>query len=130
MTDDVMTPESEPEERRYFGPSSPATETSAEEAERAFQERGPTPQAVGDPPRYSKKVGEGDAEQRFPARTLEEAEASLDQIVAFCRDCPINHHCAEEECAVYRAEAKALAVIEADEARTAEAGVTMALPGA
>jgi hypothetical protein len=73
---------------------------------------GPAPEVVGDTPRYSRRVGEGNAEQRFPARTVEEAETSLEEIEAFCRNCPIWHQCPEEECAVYRAEAKALKVSE------------------
>jgi len=85
------------------------------ELEDALPITGPAPDDVGAAPRYSRTVGAGNAEERFPARTQEEAEASLEAITAYCRNCPISHHCAEEECAVYRAEAKALAVTHGDQ---------------
>lgn len=93
---------------------------------------GAAPQAVGDPTRYSRTVGEGNAERFFPARTSEEAEASLEAIARFCTNCPISHRCPEEACAVYRAEATALAVLEGAEGRTTVGGVVIpaSQPGA
>ena len=110
--------ESEPgtsDEGSYFEP--------AEVDPGAVQITSPAPEAVGHQTRYSRTVGEGDGERFFPARTLEEAAASIEAIEAYCRNCPLLTHCPEEECAVYRAEAIALAKL--DEGRTAVGGVVI-----
>lgn len=88
----------------------------------------PAPPPVGAAPRFSRTVGEGDAERFFPARTPDEAERSAAAIAAYCGSCPISHKCPEEACAVYRAEATALEVIDAAQGRTAVAGVVLPAP--
>lgn len=120
--------EQSPRDETYFAPSAlPVVdeetdsyfEPEEEEEEDALQEPGPAAQAVGHQTRYGKTVGTGDAESYFPARTLEEAETSLEAIADFCQNCPERDHCPEEACAVHRAEAKALTVLDEDEAASA-----------
>lgn len=114
MPDDSS--EAEAREQSYF---------QAPEREDAVRITGPAPEAVGDPTRYSRTVGEGNAALVFPAGTQAQAEASLEAIAAYCENCPISEHCPEEECAVYRAEASAEKVIEDAEGRTAVGGVVL-----
>lgn len=50
-----------------------------------------------------------------PPRTRAEAEAQLDEIAAYCRNCPIRSRCATEACRVWHEEAAAVAVLRADD---------------
>jgi hypothetical protein len=119
----MTEPQNDDRERSYFDSSGQPGEPSPGGSDDALFEPGPAAQAVGDQTRYSIKVGEGDAERRFFARTPEEAEVQLTAIRAYCRNCPIRDHCPEAECAVYRAETTALAT--AGRARGAYAGVVL-----
>ena len=73
---------------------------------------------------YHHRVGDGDADRFFS----DDPETKLDQIAAYCQNCPINHQCAEGDCAVWRSEQRAQAAIDG---RTSIAGVVIpAEPGA
>lgn len=109
------------ETRDYFGPSSEDDEEDAD----ALQEPGPARVDVRQQARYGKTVGVGDAERYFPAGTREEAQASVEGIAAFCSSCPERDHCPEDECAVYRAEATAVARLRQDEELESVAGVLL-----
>lgn len=129
----MTEPRTDEQEQSYFDSSEMPAASSEEAAERSYFEtpevddavpiRSPAPEAVGDTPRYSRQVGTGNAEERFFARTPEEAEEKLDEIAAYCSNCPINHACAEESCAVYRAEQAALKVQDDAEGPDSYAGV-------
>ena len=97
----------DPTEPRYFGSSEPPPDNEVDDA---FSEPGPAEEALRDQPGAGKKVGGGDAETYFPARTREEARASITAIAEYCRNCLYRTACPQEACAVYRAEQTAQGV--------------------
>jgi hypothetical protein len=110
MSDDQM---------RYF------EDAPTEEDDDAPQEPGPAGVDARELPQHGRTVGEGNAERYFPARTRQEAQASLEGIAAFCSTCPERLRCPEEECAVYRASRTALTVRDGEDGLVAVAGIVL-----
>lgn len=105
MTDEMMEPSS--------SETSDEPSEAYEEDDDALQEPGSETQALGDQPNGGSQVGGGDAGGHGAPRTRQEAEAALEYTSAYCRNCPIRERCVQEACAIYRAEAAAVAILRA-----------------
>ena len=122
MTDENQTPT----------PSSPSDEPSglSEEDADAVQVASAAPEALGYKARSGTQVRERGTGYQ-PPRTSEEARETLAFAAHYCENCPLRSRCPEEICAVWRAEAEAVELLEREALRTpTAAGLVLRQGGA
>lgn len=117
----------DPQATSYSSSDDPSQLSDDPGGDDALQEPGATHEAVGNEPKASRRVREGDAAGYGAPRSREEAEATLTWAAGYCDNCPLRARCPEKECAVWQAEATAIAVLEKEAAEIpVAAGIPLA----